>query len=90
LTTSRQPAPVSASSIAAMIWLGVKNYDGDLMNFEMAIEMAGDRHNIEMVVVSDDIETSRSGEGNGRRGVDGTLIVEKLLGAADERGMSLA
>ncbi len=68
----------------------VKNYDGDLMNFEMAIEMAGDRHSLDMVVVSDDIETSKIGEGRGRRGVAGTLVVEKILGAAAERGMTLS
>lgn len=89
-TPSQIIAAIEEADTGAGCLLVVKNYDGDLMNFEMAIEMAGDRHNIDMVVVSDDIETSRSGEGNGRRGVAGTLIVEKLLGAAAERGMSLA
>ncbi|MDM9623894.1 dihydroxyacetone kinase subunit DhaK [Rhizobium sp. S96] len=68
----------------------VKNYDGDVMNFEMAMEMVADRHRIEMVIVRDDIETARAGDGRGRRGVAGTLIFEKLLGAAAEQGVPLA
>ncbi|MBW9063025.1 dihydroxyacetone kinase subunit DhaK [Rhizobium herbae] len=68
----------------------VKNYDGDIMNFEMAMEMAAGRHAVEMVIVSDDIETARIGEGRGRRGVAGTLIVEKIVGAAAEQGRPLA
>jgi dihydroxyacetone kinase-like protein len=67
----------------------IKNYDGDIMNFEMAMEMAADRHRIEAVIVSDDIETARTGEGRGRRGVAGTLVVERILGAAAERSMPL-
>ncbi len=66
--------------------LVVKNYDGDLMNFEMAMEMASSRHTVEMIVVHDDVEEQ---PGRGRRGVAGTLVVEKLLGAAAERDMSL-
>ncbi|SCW85005.1 dihydroxyacetone kinase, N-terminal domain [Rhizobium mongolense subsp. loessense] len=67
----------------------IKNYDGDIMNFEMAIEMVAYRHRIETVIVSDDIETARTGEGRGRRGVAGTLVVEKIVGAAAERGLPL-
>ncbi|WP_018855602.1 MULTISPECIES: dihydroxyacetone kinase subunit DhaK [unclassified Rhizobium] len=70
--------------------LVVKNYDGDVMNFEMAAEMASSRHKIEMVIVSDDVETARTRDGRGRRGVAGTVIVERLLGAAAEKGMALA
>ena len=68
----------------------VKNYDGDVMNFEMAAEMVAGRHKIEMVLASDDIETTRAGDGRGRRGVAGTLITERLLGGAAEQGQSLA
>ncbi|MBB4110833.1 dihydroxyacetone kinase-like protein [Rhizobium sp. BK226] len=89
-TPSQIIAAIEETDTGAGCLLVVKNYDGDLMNFEMAIEMAGDRHSLDMVVVSDDIETSRTGEGRGRRGVAGTLIVEKILGAAAERGMPLA
>ncbi|CCM79407.1 dihydroxyacetone kinase subunit DhaK [Rhizobium mesoamericanum] len=70
--------------------LVVKNYDGDVMNFEMAAEMASGRHRIEMVLACDDIETARAGDGRGRRGVAGTLITERLLGAAAERCVPIA
>nr|WP_316651102.1 dihydroxyacetone kinase subunit DhaK [uncultured Gellertiella sp.] len=66
----------------------VKNYDGDVMNFEMAAEIAGDRHDIRVLFVGDDV-SGHPGYGEDRRGVAGTLIVEKLLGAAAERGASL-
>ncbi|MCV9942262.1 MULTISPECIES: dihydroxyacetone kinase subunit DhaK [unclassified Rhizobium] len=89
-TPSQIITAIEEADTGAGCLLVVKNYDGDLMNFEMAIEMAGDHHSLDMVVVSDDIETSRTGEGRGRRGVAGTLIVEKILGAAAERGMPLA
>jgi len=67
----------------------VKNYDGDVMNFEMAAEMAAGRHRIATVIVRDDIPTRGSRRSRGRRGVAGTLIVEKLLGAAADAGMDL-
>lgn len=88
-TPSQIIAAIEEADTGAGCLLVVKNYDGDLMNFEMAIEMACGRHSLDMVVVSDDIETSRTGESRGRRGVAGTLIVEKILGAAAERGMPL-
>ncbi|MGH8832930.1 MAG: dihydroxyacetone kinase subunit DhaK [Polaromonas sp.] len=66
----------------------VKNYSGDMMNFEMAAEML-DQDNA-MVVVNDDVAVEDSTYTTGRRGVAGTLIVEKILGAAAERGDSLA
>lgn len=66
----------------------VKNYNGDLMNFEMATEMASGR--IETLIVDDDIAIEANARGIGRRGVAGTLIIEKLLGAAAERGADLS
>lgn len=66
----------------------VKNYSGDMMNFEMAAEML-DQDNA-MVVVNDDVAVEDSTYTTGRRGVAGTLIIEKILGAAAERGDSLA
>lgn len=66
----------------------VKNYSGDMMNFEMAAEML-DQDNA-MVVVNDDVAVEDSTYTTGRRGVAGTLIVEKILGAAAERGDNLA
>lgn len=70
--------------------LVVKNYDGDVMNFEMAAEMAAGRHRVETVIVEDDAATGPSVRSRGRRGVAGTLVVEKILGAAAERGDDLA
>jgi len=66
----------------------VKNYSGDMMNFEMAAEML-DRENA-TVIVNDDVAVENSTYTTGRRGVAGTLIVEKIVGAAAERGDTLA
>lgn len=65
----------------------VKNYSGDMMNFQMAAEML-DQENA-VVIVNDDVAVEDSTYTTGRRGVAGTLIVEKILGAAAERGDSL-
>jgi dihydroxyacetone kinase-like protein len=65
----------------------VKNYAGDVMNFQMASEML-DR-TCATVLVNDDVAVERSTHTTGRRGVAGTLIVEKLVGAAAEAGASL-
>jgi dihydroxyacetone kinase-like protein len=65
----------------------VKNYSGDMMNFQMAAEML-DQDN-ETVIVNDDVAVENSTYTTGRRGVAGTLIVEKILGAAAERGDDL-
>ena len=67
--------------------LVVKNYEGDVMNFEMAAEIAEGR--VERVVVNDDLAVEDSLYTIGRRGVAGTLVVEKLVGAAAERGADL-
>ena len=66
----------------------VKNYEGDVMNFEMAAEMAGG--NVATVVTDDDVAVEASTFSTGRRGVAGTLIVEKMVGAAAEEGQGLA
>jgi dihydroxyacetone kinase-like protein len=66
----------------------VKNYEGDVMNFTMAAEMA-DRE-VASVVTNDDVAVEKSTYTTGRRGVAGTLIVEKIVGAAAETGMPLA
>ncbi len=67
----------------------VKNYDGDVMNFEMAAELASAQHRIATVVVRDDVDPGGSKRSQGRRGVAGTIVVEKLLGAAAEAGWRL-
>lgn len=83
-------AAIDETDSGAGCLLVVKNYDGDVMNFEMAAEMAAPRHRIETVIVEDDAASGPSVRSRGRRGVAGTVIVEKLLGAAAERGDGLA
>ena len=65
----------------------VKNYEGDVMNFEMAAEMLAAPS--ARVLVDDDVAVDASGSGTGRRGVAGTLVVEKVVGAAAEEGAGL-
>ena len=66
----------------------VKNYAGDRMNFEMAAEMAECR--TATILTDDDVAVENSTHSAGRRGVAGTLVVEKIVGAAAERGADLA
>jgi phosphoenolpyruvate---glycerone phosphotransferase subunit DhaK len=66
----------------------VKNYEGDVMNFQMAADLAG--KDIATVVTDDDVAVEKSTWSTGRRGVAGTLIVEKIVGAAAEQGASLS
>src|SRR3981189_853830 len=66
----------------------VKNYEGDVMNFDMAREMAGT--SVATVITDDDVAVETSTFSTGRRGVAGTLIVEKIVGAAAEEGRDLA
>ena len=66
----------------------VKNYSGDMMNFQMAAEMLNQDNAV--VIVNDDVAVEDSTYTTGRRGVAGTLIIEKILGAAAERGDNLA
>lgn len=66
----------------------VKNYEGDVMNFDMAAEMASGP--TARVLTNDDVAVENSSFTTGRRGVAGTVIVEKILGAAAEEGMALA
>jgi dihydroxyacetone kinase-like protein len=65
----------------------VKNYEGDVMNFEMAADMA--ETPVRTVVVDDDVAVEKSTYSTGRRGVAGTMIVERIVGAAAEAGASL-
>ena len=65
----------------------VKNYEGDVMNFEMAAEISSGA--IERVLINDDVAVEDSLYTTGRRGVAGTLVVEKIVGAAAETGASL-
>lgn len=65
----------------------VKNYSGDCMNFEMAAELYEGKN--ATVLVNDDVAVEDSTWTTGRRGVAGTMIVEKIVGAAAEAGKSL-
>ena len=65
----------------------VKNYEGDVMNFDMAREMAGGK--ILTVTTNDDVAVENSTYTTGRRGVAGTLVVEKIVGAAAEQKRSI-
>jgi dihydroxyacetone kinase-like protein len=66
----------------------VKNYEGDKMNFQMAADMAGREG--ATVLTDDDVAVETSTYSTGRRGVAGTLVVEKMVGAAAEGGAGLA
>lgn len=69
----------------------VKNYTGDVMNFEMAAELArGEDITVEAIVTNDDVAVEDSLYTAGRRGVGVTVLLEKIAGAAAERGDSLA
>src|ERR1700756_773528 len=87
------PTPDQVAEAAAATDAGagclfiVKNYEGDVMNFEMAAESAG--REVRTVVTDDDVAVETSTYSTGRRGVAGTLIVEKMVGAAAEAGRNL-
>ena len=86
-TPDQMMAAAEAVDTGAGVLFIVKNYEGDLMNFEMAREMAG--RNIETVITDDDVAVENSLYTTGRRGVAGTLVVEKVVGAAAEQGADL-
>ncbi|MFP4330431.1 MAG: dihydroxyacetone kinase subunit DhaK [Spirochaetaceae bacterium] len=68
----------------------VKNYSGDVMNFEMAADICqGEGIEVSAVVIDDDVAVKDSLYTEGRRGVGATVFAEKLCGAAAEQGMSL-
>ncbi|MEM8530270.1 MAG: dihydroxyacetone kinase subunit DhaK [Chloroflexota bacterium] len=69
----------------------VKNYTGDVMNFEMAAELAAaEGIEVAAVVTNDDVAVKDSLYTAGRRGVGVTVLLEKIVGAAAENGMNLA
>lgn len=86
-TPNQMLAAAQAVDSGAGVLFIVKNYSGDMMNFEMAAEML-DIDN-QTVIVNDDVAVENSTYTTGRRGVAGTLIVEKIVGAAAERGDDL-
>lgn len=86
-TPDQMLAAAQAVDAGAGVLFIVKNYAGDVMNFEMASEML-DIPNA-TVLINDDIALPKS-HSIGRRGVAGTTIVEKIVGAAAENGADLA
>src|ERR1043165_7219988 len=87
--TSPTPDQIVAAAEAVDAGAGVlfivKNYAGDVMNFALAAEMCGG--SADTLVIDDDVALTRSKQG--RRGVAGTMIVQKMLGAAAEAGADL-
>lgn len=90
--TSPTPDQMIAAAEAVECGKGVlfivKNYAGDVMNFEMAAEMLSCEH--ATVLTTDDVAVENSTYTTGRRGVAGTVIVEKVLGSLAETGADLA
>lgn len=81
---------IKSSDEGAGVFLVIKNYTGDVMNFEMAQEMAElEDIEVETIVVNDDIAVEDSTFTAGKRGISGTVLVHKILGAATEAGKTL-
>ncbi len=92
--TSPTPDPILAATKAVDGGAGVlhivKNYTGDVLNFETAAELAeADGISVRSVVINDDVAVKDSLYTAGRRGVAGTVLVEKIAGAAAQRGDDL-
>jgi dihydroxyacetone kinase-like protein len=89
-TPDQMAAAIEAVDTGAGSLLIVKNYEGDVMNFEMAGELAAaEGRKIMSVVTNDDVAVPNSTWSTGRRGVAGTLVVEKIVGAGAEQSMEL-
>lgn len=92
--TSPTPDPILAATKAVDGGAGVlhivKNYTGDVLNFETAAELAeAEGITVRSVVIDDDVAVKDSLYTAGRRGVAGTVLVEKIVGAAADRGDDL-
>lgn len=92
--TSPTPDPIAEATRAADRGAGVvylvKNYTGDVLNFETAAELCElDGIDVRMVLIDDDCAVEDSLYTVGRRGVAGTVLVEKIVGAAAECGFGL-
>jgi len=90
--TSPTPDQMAATATAvdggAGVLFIVKNYSGDMMNFEMGADMASVAN--ATVVTNDDVAVENSTYTTGRRGVAGTVVVERIVGAVAEDGADLA
>ena len=81
---------IHAADGGAGVLLIIKNYSGDIMNFQMAAELAQmEGIRTECVVVKDDVAVPDSTYSAGRRGIAGTVLVHKIAGAAAESGKNL-
>ena len=81
---------IKAANGGKGVLLVIKNYTGDVMNFEMAADMAADEGiEVEKVVVADDVAVENSTWTTGRRGIAGTVFVHKIAGACAEAGGDL-
>ena len=92
--TSPTPMPIVAATKAADGGAGVlhivKNYTGDVLNFETAADLvAAEGITVRSIVTNDDVAVQDSLYTAGRRGVAGTVLVEKIAGAAADRGDDL-
>ena len=92
--TSPTPDQILAATVGTDAGAGVlhvvKNYTGDVMNFEMAAELAAEQGiRVETVVAADDVAVEDSLYTAGRRGVGLTVLLEKIVGAAAEEGRDL-
>ena len=73
------------------VLLIIKNYTGDVLNFEMAADLARDEGiEVEQVITADDVAVENSTWTQGRRGIAGTIFVHKIAGACAEAGKDLA
>jgi dihydroxyacetone kinase-like protein len=86
-TPDQMAAAAKAVDGGAGVLFIVKNYSGDVMNFEMGAEVAGVDN--ASVLINDDVAVENSTYTTGRRGVAGTVIVERIVGAAAEDGADL-
>ncbi|NUT47479.1 MAG: dihydroxyacetone kinase subunit DhaK [Saccharothrix sp.] len=87
-TPDQVAAAVTRTDGGAGALLIVKNYTGDVLNFETAAELVEDV-DVRTVVIDDDVAVKDSLYTAGRRGVGGTVLLEKIVGAAAERGVDL-
>ncbi len=89
-TPDQIAAAIKEANQGAGVLLVIKNYSGDIMNFEMAEDLASMDHiEVKHIVVDDDIAVEDSTYTAGKRGVAGTILVHKMMGAAAEAGLSL-
>ena len=81
---------IKAVAAGEGVLMVIKNYTGDVMNFEMAAEMAqADGIHVKQVIVNDDVAVKDSLYTVGRRGVAGTVLVHKIAGAKAEEGADI-